>query len=302
MRADRALERLGGVADVAALRRLTSRARIRVAVRRGRIVRDGRGRYSLPGVDEALRAANRLSGVLAEDSAAQYYGWEMKHRPASPCIAVPRNRKLTPERREGLRVRYRNVDRSTVRGMATGPVETVLWCAARMPFDEALAIADSALRHRAVTPAQLQHAALQMPQRYRERCLRVAHEANGLAANVFESVLRAIARDVPGLDVEPQRWVQRIGRPDLRDRRLRLIVEAESFEFHGKRLALTHDCERYNAFVIAGWFVLRFAWEHVMFRPDYVRRTLVAMVELLSTPGPRSDGRALDDAPVRRTA
>ncbi len=299
MRPDRALERLGGVAGAPALLRLTTRARLRWAVRQRLVVRESRGRYALPGVDEALRAAHRLSAVLVEDSAAQYHGWEIKHRPVSPCVAVPRNRKLEPERRRGLRVRYLDLDAGDVSGHATTAGATVMWCAARLPFDEALAIADSALRHRDVTKADLLRRAEAMPDRYRARCLRVAQHADGRAANPFESVLRAITLDVEGLTVEPQVWVDDVGRPDLVDRALGLVIEADSFEFHGRRRALKHDCERYNAFVVGGHLVLRFAWEHVMFEPGYVRQVLSSVVELQSA---RPRGRALDVVPAARSA
>jgi very-short-patch-repair endonuclease len=298
MRPDRALERLGGVARTAALLRLTSRARLRIAVRRGLVVSDGRGGYCLPGVDVALRAANRLSGVLVEDSAAQYHGWEMKHRPASPCVAVPRNRKLTPERCRGVRVRFLDLDPADVSRLATVPGETVMRCAARLPFDEALAIADSALRHLDVTREELIRRAEAMPTRYRARCLRVAEHADGRAENPFESVLRAIAIEVEGLVVEPQVWVDEVGRPDLLDRVHRLVIEADSFEFHGRRQGLRRDCERYNAFVLGGWLVVRFSWEHVMFDPDYVRRVLTALVDVSGRP----EGRALDEPWPARSA
>ena len=39
--------------------------------------------------------------------------------------------------------------------------------------------------------------------------------------------------------------------------RRRLILEADSFEWHGSRRALVRDARRYNNFVIAGWLVLR---------------------------------------------
>jgi very-short-patch-repair endonuclease len=171
-------------------------------------------------------------------------------------------------------------------------------CASRLPFDEALTIADSALRADAVTKAQLRRAAEEMPDRYRRRCLRVAREADGRADNPFESVLRAIALDVPGLSVEPQVWIG-ARRADLVDQSLRLVVEAESFEFHGLRRLLKRDCERYNAFVLDGWLVVRFAWEHVMFAPDYVREVLTSAVHLL--PG-GAGGRALDGETGRPAA
>jgi very-short-patch-repair endonuclease len=296
VRVERVLERLGGVAETAELRQHVSRARIRVAVRRGRIVRDVRGRYALPGADEALRAANRLSGVLWLDSAAAHHGWKLKHRPSAPALAVPRNRKLAPERRAGVRVAYVDLPASDLEGRVTAKVRTVLDCASRLPFDEALAIADSALRARDVDRAALLRAARQMPDRYRTRCLRVATEADPRADNPFESVLRAIALDVPGLQVKPQQWIGRLGRPDLLDPVLRLAVEAESFEFHGARRLLKRDCERYNAFVLDGWWVVRFAWEHVMFQPDYVDRVLRGMVALLG----RGPGRRALAAPGER--
>ncbi len=276
MRVEVALERLGGVASIGSLLRLTTRRRLRSALRRRSVVRDVRGRYALPGVDEALRRASALSGVLVEDSAAQYHGWEVKHRPASPCVAVPRHRKVTPERRRGVRLRYADLAPGDVSGPATSPVATVLACAARMPFDEALAVADSALRSLDVRPGELLRRAEAMPSRHRTRCVRVAACADGRAANPFESVLRAIALDVPGLSVQPQLWIEGLGRPDLVDERLRVAIEADSFEFHGHRRALKADCERYNALALAGFAVIRFSWEHVMLEPDYVREVLTA--------------------------
>lgn len=125
-----------------------------------------------------------------------------------------------------------------------------------------------------------------MPNRYCARCRRVARCADPRAANPFESVLRAIALEIQGLRVQPQVWVGNIGRADLADSRLHLAVEAESFEFHGLRRLLKRDCERYNGFVLLGWVVVRFAWEHVMFEPAYVRNVLTGVVRLLSGPPP----------------
>ena len=49
---------------------------------------------------------------------------------------------------------------------------------------------------------------------------------------------------------------------------------ANPFEWHGSRSALRADCRRYNDLSLDGWLVLRFAWEDVMFRPDYVASSL----------------------------
>jgi very-short-patch-repair endonuclease len=69
-------------------------------------------------------------------------------------------------------------------------------------------------------------------------------------------------------------------RPDLVDERLWLVLEADSFEWHGKRSALASDARRYNMLVVRGWIVLRFCYEDVMFHPDDVRSVIVSAVEL----------------------
>ena len=71
-----------------------------------------------------------------------------------------------------------------------------------------------------------------------------------------------------------------IVRPDLVDEGLRLVLEADSFEWHGKRSALAEDTRRYNMLVVAGWIVLRFCFEDVMYDPESVRETLVQSVAL----------------------
>ena len=112
---------------------------------------------------------------------------------------------------------------------------------------------------------------------------RIAAAADPRAANPFESVLRAIALDVPGLAVEPQvtlREPQGVARPDLVDLRLRIVLEADSFEWHGGRAALAADARRYNMLVVNGWIVLRFVGEDVMLDPHLVREMLVAAVAL----------------------
>ncbi|MDN5796269.1 MAG: endonuclease domain-containing protein [Intrasporangium sp.] len=63
-------------------------------------------------------------------------------------------------------------------------------------------------------------------------------------------------------------------RVDLADADLKIVIEAEGFEFHGEREQLVRDCRRYTELGARGWVVLRFTWDQVMFEPDYVRRML----------------------------
>ena len=261
---------------------MTSRRRLRTSVSRGDIVRVGRNRYALPTASAGLRAAGKVSGLVSHRSAAALHGWEIAFQPDRPEVVVPRNRNVEPRRRAGMQLRWRVVHPDEHDGRVTGHYRTVLDCARDLPFAEALAIADSALRHGDIDKDRLIELALQVPTTGRQKALRVATAADARAANPFESVLRAIALSVPGLRVEPQVLLQErgfSGRPDLVDRHLRLVLEADSFAWHGSRKALKRDCERYNALVIRRWFVLRFSYEHVMFEPDYVRDVLVWFVE-----------------------
>lgn len=276
---EEALTRLGGVADARTLLRLTTRSRVRTSLRKGLVVRDARGRYARPSSTRGLREANRLSGVASHLTAATLHGWEVKEVPSLPTVTVPRNRRVAPERRDEVDVRWADLPPDeVVRDRVTAPGRTVMDCAKDLPFDEALAVADSAVRHGGITQGQLVDLAGRMPRRHRPVCLRVAFAANGLAANPFESVLRAISLDVPGLRFVPQVVVRGPGftvRPDLVDERRRVVLEADSFEWHGTRSALRADCHRYNSLALEGWLVLRFAWEDVMHRPEYVRQCLV---------------------------
>lgn len=211
---DQVLTRLGGVADAATLLRFVTRSQLRKALRSGLVVRDGRGRYSLPGAAQGLRAAHRLTAVASHVTAAMLHGWEVKATPSLPTVTVPRNRRVAPEKREGVDVRWADLrPEQVVAGRITSPGRTVVDCAKDCPFDEALAVADSAIRHGAVTKRDLVLLAGAMPNLHRAACLRVAFAATPQAANPFESVLRAISLDVPGLRFVPQVVVRGPGSP-----------------------------------------------------------------------------------------
>ena len=286
----RTITRWGGIADSGELIRLTSRHAVTKAVQRQIIVRDSRGRYALPTAEVGMRTANRLSAVLSHTSAAAHWGWEMKAVPTRPTVTVPRNRKVSANLQAEVDVFWRPLAPGRVRsGLVTSPIQTVLDCARWLPFDEGLAIADSALRHRALSHAELIGAGEGVRGHGRQEMLRVLEAADARSDNPFESVLRAIGLDVQGLHLVPQVEIhipgRRVVRPDLVDERLKLVVEADSFEHHGSRKALVIDCARYNNLVADGWTVLRFAWEQVMFQAAWVRSTLVATTTRLIANG-----------------
>jgi len=276
-----ALERMGGVATRAALVRATTRSAVDAALTAGDLVAVARGRYALASADEARVAAHRLSGVVSHGSAALRHGWQVRLPPDLPHVTLPKGRTVTSEQRGGVNLHRTDMARDDVEGDVTTRERTLVDCLRAGPFGDALCVADSALRD-GFGRRRLQSLVRDLRGPGSALARRVADCADGRAANAFESALRAIALTVDGLDVEPQMSIRLgwrfLGRPDLVDGRLGIVLEADSFEWHGDRAALARDARRYNALVVNGWLVLRFTWEDVMFHPDEVALVLQAAV------------------------
>jgi hypothetical protein len=244
-------------------------------LQKGLLVRAGRGRYVSPGTDAAIAVAYGLNATLALTSAALFHGWEVRTVPEKPHVIVPRKRNVPKHRRAEVVLHRRDLGPGQRHGIATSREVTLLQCLRSLPADDALTIADSALRHG--QRALLAKVAAEVRGCGSGQVRRIAAQARSGADNPFESALRAIANSVPGLEVEPQvviRTPHLYARPDLVDVHLMMALEADSFEWHGSRRALTKDAHRYNLMVADGWLVFRFTWEQVMFRPDEVRRIL----------------------------
>ena len=284
MDAATALDRLGGVAGAADLLRLTTRRRVRTAVVRGIVLRPARGRYCLPTADCARQAAARRTAVVALRSAAAAHGWELKEQPDQPELIVKRGRKLSAEQRVGVAVHWANLAGDQVAEGVTTPLRTIVDCARLLPFDEALAIADSALRHGDVTRGELD--AIEVIGAGADAVRRVLRHADGRAANPFESVLRALCIEA-GLAVEAQAELDLgtgVIHPDLVCHVLRVVLEADSWTFHATRVAHRSDCARYNLLTVRGWRVLRFTWEQVMHEQRYVRWVLAELTRPVGPP------------------
>ncbi|MAO80950.1 DUF559 domain-containing protein [uncultured Nocardioides sp.] len=275
-----ALARLGGVARREALLAACGRAAVDGALASGELVVLARGTYGGPSLGRSRAAAAAVSGVLSHRSAAQAWGWGVLSEPERPDVTLAKDRRLSVDRRSSISMHRTDLGPDDVHGDRTSQERTLLDCLRSLPFPEALAVADSALRE-GFPPARLLALARDARGPGAARARRVAAAADGRAANPFESALRAICLEVEGLEVEPQVTIRDphlLGRPDLTDARLKVVLEADSFAWHGDRAALHRDANRYNALVAAGWVVLRFSWEEVMFHPERVRAVLEAVV------------------------
>lgn len=270
----------GGFSTRSAAIAATSRAEVDSALESGEIVWISRGRYGLPEIEHAVAVAHGMNGVLSHASAALWHGWELKSLPGKTHVTLPRRRRVGSPAPDVCLHKSDLGEVDVVAGICTSVVRTLVDCLRTAPGDEALAIADSALRH-GVSPDVLSHVAATVRGPGRPGVLRALRHADGRSANPFESCLRSIAIDA-GLDVTPQRLIvgsRQTVRPDLVDAPRRLVLEADSFEWHGARAALKRDARRYNLLVIDGWLVLRFAYEDVMYDREYVLDVLQAVVD-----------------------
>ncbi|GAA1931009.1 DUF559 domain-containing protein [Nocardioides hwasunensis] len=276
MEAVTAIRRMGGLGTRAALIQATSRAEVDRALRAEAVVRVGHGRYALAEVDAAPTTAHAMNAVLCLTSAALHHEWEVKALPEKPHVLVPRKRNVPRRWRDAVVLHRRDLEPDEIDGPATSRELTLVQCLRLLPYDEALVIADSALRAGEV--ATLRRAAMLVRGRGQTKAREVAQRASAESANAFESVTRAICHSVPGLDVEPQVVISTPhcwARPDLVDRDRRIVVECESYEWHGNRAGFRKDVRRYTLLTSEGWTVLRFTWEDVMFRADWVREVLI---------------------------
>lgn len=269
---------LGGACTRAAIVERCGRTAVDRAVREGTLVRVARGRYALSTASSAVVAAATLGGVLSMRSAAQRHGWGQKRVPDKPDVTFPRTRHLPRSARDLVVPHWSDIEPEDVVDGMTGVRRTLIDCMRMLPLDESVPIINSALRAGDVSLAQLRAIARSMNGRGRARAMAVAAMATAKPVNPYESTLYAMASTIPGLQVRPQHPVrisaERELHPDLADPELGLVIEAESFEWHGEKAALTRDCVRYNAFTILGWTVIRFSWYQVMFEPAYVLRVL----------------------------
>jgi very-short-patch-repair endonuclease len=288
------LRELGGVARRSALLRVVERAELDRAVSAGDVVRDSRGLYCLPEADQDLLVAQRYGGALALTSAAIRHGWAVRRVPDRPHVVVSRGRKIKGDVHDA-HLHFAELGPRDVADHVTVESVTLAHCLRRLPFPDALAVADSALRE-GYGKRSFDLLVEKMRGPGSRQAGRVARLASQKKANPFESSLHAIADGVPGLDVRPQVRLTDgdfVVRPDLVDVGLRLVLEADSFEWHGKRSALASDTRRYNMLVVSGWVVLRFCYEDVIFDPASVHRTLVQAVALAELLKEGREGRAL---------
>ncbi|MDQ6752489.1 MAG: endonuclease domain-containing protein [Actinomycetota bacterium] len=298
------LSRLQGAAMRSELIRFITPRQLDTALREKKILRLRRGRYALPDLPDPEALAIASGGALSYQTAAIWIGWETLRQPDTNHLSIAANGRAGSRHRQ-VRWHYTlssdgsDVDRYGALTVTT-PLKTVLDCAATLPLDQALAIADSALRH-GLDPDELRCAAGCFAGNGAANVRLVGRHACLNAANVFESALRAICirTGIPGF--QPQLRItagSQTYRVDLADPERRIVLEADSFEWHGSRKALHRDCRRYDELVRNGWLVLRFSWESVMFDQEWVGSVIRDVAKLREPARGGRTGRAAGRKPA----
>ena len=293
-----ALRALGGAARWRVLRhhvgwRALKRARADAQV----VCRSGL--WALVDSESDRQLAADLMGIRSHATAAAHWGFALPPEESDVVrLTVPPHANVST-RPADTRLSYRRLDRAERVGDVTTPLRTVVDCLRDESLRIALSVGDSALRDGLVTHADLTSAVGALRGKGAALARSRLPMLDARAANAFESCARAILVEagITGFQTQVSSrdrdgW---IGRVDLANRALRIVIECEGFETHGGRAAFVRDLVRFTSLVSAGWRPLRFTWEQVMFHPEWVARRVLATVA-------EARGAPLPDRPAIRTA
>lgn len=261
-----------GAARLARLRQRVSRRALERAVRDGAVLRPAPGPYALPGCPPDVLAAAAVSGVRSCHSAAAAWGLDLISPPRQPHVTTRRGSRATWP---AAVTHHRDVP--DVDGL-TDVVTTVLDCLRCLPRRTALVPLDSALRRGLLSAEDLQTAAKSLNRNDPRRpSLRLADPACG---SPLETVARIDLLD-EGYPVETQQFVEGVGWVDfLIDGWL--VVEVDGYQFHADPKAFANDRRRDAELRARGLTVLRFTYEQVLNRSQWV----LSMVRQVHRRGP----------------
>lgn len=155
-------------------------------------------------------------------------------------------------------------------GVATGLARTVLDCARELDLREAVVVGDAAVRSGLALGA-LHRAALKATGPGSAALRRTVALVDGRAESPIETCLRLLALPLAVVDLQVP--IAGVGRVDmLLDGWL--VLEADGFEHHSTRAHYRVDRRRADALAAQGFVLVRFSYEDIVHRPDYVVATI----------------------------
>jgi hypothetical protein len=272
------LQSVGGVGRWEALKAagVTERA-LAKAVAAGEIRKVAYGTYALRRAHPFVVAAVQSNGYLWRESAAEFWGLDVRHPPTVPHIVVPGGRKRTqatgpqPDHapRGGLFT-------ERIPWPVTSVAQTLIDCARTLPYADALVVLDSALRSDRISELDVAALAASFSGRGAASVRRVLAAGDARSASIGETLVRASALEagLPGPDLQHKVEFDDgsvayldLAWPEYRGRPVKLDVEFDGYSGHGK-VDFVSDRRRNNKLVMAGWIRLIYTM------PDVERRYL----------------------------
>ena len=259
-------------------------------VKLGHLIPVGHGIYVQPVVLDSertlLRAATKaLDAVASHESAARLHRLDGLN-PSRVTISVPVRR---TNRFEGVIV-HQLTDlmpgdvMSILDLPATKPTRTILDLSAALPARLLASCLDQAVRMELTTYEKTADALERLARRGKpgvtklRSILKPRLGGNFVTDSTLETRLLHVLEDgglpIPATQYRPK-WLRKVnGRVDLAYPEPRVIVEGDSQRWHGTPEAFQLDRRRDNLAQIAGWIILRFTWQDITERPEYVVYTV----------------------------
>jgi very-short-patch-repair endonuclease len=245
------------------------------------IKRHARGLYTAgTPITEQLKASE-LRGTVSHLTAAWHWNIGITTRPVRWDVTVPSSskRKNVPD---DVTLWYREVSDEDRADPYTTPLRTVIDCLRDASAPHGLAVLEHAvaLGMAGIDDITARVKALRGPGSAKAR--RVLSWYDARAHPPMESALRAILLTAGITCFQPQLIIhdgeKQLARVDLGDPYTGVLLEADSFRWHGAQVQLAKDAERYDELVARGYRVLRFAFDNITAQGDWlvdiVRRTL----------------------------
>jgi very-short-patch-repair endonuclease len=263
-------------------------------VRNGHLVevqpRVYRLRFADAGARQAIRAAVMSSGGAASHLSAAWLHGLVSGAPGRPHVSLPRDRGF---RGRGVEVHrpcdWSPEDLGEVEGITvTGPVRTVVDVGASVTATRLLRIVERGLNQELFTVEDVKRRLASLARQGRtgagplRQLLAVRSADLAASESDLESLLWDVIRrselPLPERQV-PVEFAGRRYRLDLAYRAERIALEGDGFGVHTRRATFVRDHRRQNDLLLAGWLVIRFTWEHIVQRPDYLVETVQAALE-----------------------
>jgi very-short-patch-repair endonuclease len=251
-------------------------------VQSGRLFPRHRGVYSVvpnPPLEGCFLAAVRACGpdaALSRYSAAVLCDW-LPWDGRDPEVTAP-----TLRVHPGIRTyRAARVERIFIKGIpVTPPARTLIDLAAAEPYERVRRAVNEALNQRSIKVGDL------VTSHHRgANKLRAVLATAAPTRNEYEDIVLAILLH-GGLPMPEVNQSQLRYFPDFRWRDQRVILEADSKQFHDQMLARADDFRRQEVLEDHGDTVIRTTWNEITTRPDRVVRRVRGALSSARRPGP----------------